>query len=131
MRILINPNAGAGKSRSRWTKQLEPIFRSAGCTLEVTCQSIYAQTFYVLCTIPNALVFVSIVTEYGGHAKEIVEKLDAEKFDAIVVFSGDGLFHEAINGLCKRPDAMTVLKKCPLGTLPGGVSIRHSSPALY
>lgn len=63
------------------------------------------------------------VTEYGGHAKEIVQKLDVDKYDAIVVFSGDGLFHEAINGLCKRPDAMTVLKKCPLGTLPGGQSI--------
>ncbi|KAK9894763.1 hypothetical protein P389DRAFT_162950 [Cystobasidium minutum MCA 4210] len=96
LRILINPNAGAGKSRSRWTKQLEPIFRSAGCTIDVT------------------------FTEYGGHAKEIVQKLDVDKYDAIVVFSGDGLFHEAINGLCKRPDAMTVLKKCPLGTLPGG-----------
>lgn len=89
------------------------------------------QTIYVLCTVSNALLFASIVTEYVGHAKEIVEKLDVEKFDAIVVFSGDGLFHEAINGLCKRPDAMTVLKKCPLGTLPGGVLLRHSSPAVY
>lgn len=43
-------------------------------------------------------------------------------YDAIVVFSGDGLFFEAINGLLRRPDGMTVLKKCPLGTLPGGES---------
>lgn len=96
LKILINPNAGAGKSRGRWVKQLEPIFRSAGCTMDVT------------------------FTEYGGHAKEIVETLDVDKFDAVVVFSGDGLFHEAINGLCRRSDAMVVLKKCPLGTLPGG-----------
>lgn len=72
------------------------------------------------CTLRLLSLLSSTVTEYGGHAKEIVEKLDVEKYDAIVVFSGDGLFHEAINGLCKRPDARTVLKKCPLGTLPGG-----------
>lgn len=65
--------------------------------------------------------YTVVVTEYGGHAKEIVEKLNVDEFDAIVVFSGDGLFHEAINGFCKRPDAMMVLRKCPLGTLPGGM----------
>ena len=49
-----------------------------------------------------------VMTERPGHATEIVSRADA---DAIAVFSGDGGFNEAVNGL--RADV-------PIGFLPGG-----------
>lgn len=64
-------------------------------------------------------------TERQGHGKEIAEGLDVEAYDALVIFSGDGLLYEAVNGFCERKDALTALKSCPLAALPGGESRKH------
>ncbi len=52
-----------------------------------------------------------IRTERPGHATEIVTECCSREIDAIVVFSGDGGFNEALNGL--EGDV-------PIGFLPGG-----------
>ncbi|HEU6446430.1 MAG TPA: diacylglycerol kinase family protein [Gaiellaceae bacterium] len=49
-------------------------------------------------------------TERRGHATELVREADAQ---AVVVFGGDGVFNEALNGL---PDGL------PIGLVPGGGS---------
>jgi len=33
-------------------------------------------------------------TEYGGHAKELVQSIDLERWSGIVIVSGDGLVYE-------------------------------------
>jgi len=50
-------------------------------------------------------------TERPGHATELVTDACRKRIDAIVVFSGDGGFNEALNGL--HADV-------PIGFLPGG-----------
>ena len=50
----------------------------------------------------------TLVTEHAGHATELVRDTDA---DAVVVYSGDGGFNEALNGV--RPETV-------LGFVPGG-----------
>ena len=52
-----------------------------------------------------------VLTERPGHATELVTEAGRSGVDAIVVFSGDGGFNEALNGL--EPDL-------PIGFLPGG-----------
>jgi diacylglycerol kinase family enzyme len=52
-----------------------------------------------------------IRTERPGHATEIVTECCSREIDAIVVFSGDGGFNEALNGL--EGDV-------PIGFMPGG-----------
>ena len=52
-----------------------------------------------------------VLTEHPGHATELVTAAGRGGADAIVVFSGDGGFNEALNGL--ESDA-------PIGFLPGG-----------
>lgn len=96
LRVLINPVGGPGKAKAEWVKTVEPIFRSAGATLDVT------------------------PTTHIGHGREIAESLDVSAYDSLVIFSGDGLVHEAINGLCSRQDALLALRRCPVGVLPGG-----------
>lgn len=65
------------------------------------------------------------VTERVGHCREMVKTLNVADWDAIVVFSGDGLVYEAVNGFCCRTDALHALDKCPIGVLPSGnVEIR-------
>ena len=50
-------------------------------------------------------------TEGPGHAAELAAAAAADEFDAIVVFSGDGTYNEAVNGAAGR---------VPFGFLPGG-----------
>jgi diacylglycerol kinase family enzyme len=52
-----------------------------------------------------------VLTEHPGHATELVRDACARGVDAVVVFSGDGGFNEALNGL--EGDV-------PIGFLPGG-----------
>src|SRR4051794_27273033 len=52
-----------------------------------------------------------ILTERPGHATELVTECCGREADAVVVFSGDGGFNEALNGL--EGDV-------PIGFLPGG-----------
>jgi diacylglycerol kinase family enzyme len=51
------------------------------------------------------------LTERPGHATELVTRACRDGVDAVVVFSGDGGFNEALNGL--ESDV-------PIGFLPGG-----------
>jgi diacylglycerol kinase family enzyme len=50
-------------------------------------------------------------TQYPGHATELAAAAAADSVDAIVVFSGDGTYNEALNG---ADGAL------PVGFLPGG-----------
>ena len=52
-----------------------------------------------------------VLTERPGHASELVREAGRAGVDAVVVFSGDGGFNEALNGL--ESDV-------PIGFLPGG-----------
>ena len=51
------------------------------------------------------------LTERPGHATELASAAVDDGFEAIVVYSGDGVFNEALNGLTRD---------VPIGFLPGG-----------
>jgi len=57
-----------------------------------------------------------IISEYKGHAMEIVATCDIGKYVAIVIFGGDGTMHEVVNGMLFRNDNV----KVPLGLVPVG-----------
>ncbi|EXJ71223.1 sphingosine kinase [Cladophialophora psammophila CBS 110553] len=96
IKVLINPFGGKGKAVKQYTKEIEPIFAAARC--EVDAER----------------------TTHHGHAVEIAEKLDINAFDAIANVSGDGLPHECINGLAKKPNAAEALRKVAVVQLPCG-----------
>ena len=54
-----------------------------------------------------------IATEYGGHAKEIVNHLD--KYDLVISMGGDGTFNEVMSGNLERKEPL-VLAHIPVGT---------------
>lgn len=58
-----------------------------------------------------------LVTEYAGHAVDFIRDLPgnlADSYDAITTVSGDGLFHEMINGILARNDWKTA-RNIPIG----------------
>ncbi|TGZ76289.1 sphingosine kinase [Ascodesmis nigricans] len=96
LKVLVNPFGGQGLATKIFETQCHSIFNAAQCELSI-------QT-----------------TTYSGEAVEIAERLDIDAFDAVVCCSGDGVPHEVFNGLAKRPDAATALKKVAVCQLPGG-----------
>jgi diacylglycerol kinase family enzyme len=62
----------------------------------------------VVAVLTRAAEVAVVKTERPQHATELAESVDA---DAVVVFSGDGGFNEALNGL---------RDETPIGFLPGG-----------
>jgi sphingosine kinase len=39
-----------------------------------------------------------------------------------VTVSGDGLIHEVVNGIYRRPDATELMKQTTIGFIPGGTA---------
>lgn len=54
------------------------------------------------------------ITQYKGHAKEIVENLE-DDIDLVMSFGGDGTFNEVISGNVKRKKILTI-SHIPSGT---------------
>lgn len=104
--ILINPFSGSGKSLKMFHGKVEPMLQNAD------------------------IDYRHIITEYAGHAGELMLTLDLLDFDGIVVCSGDGLVFEVVNGLMKRPDWKVAIN-IPLGVIPTGSGNALSLSALY
>jgi diacylglycerol kinase (ATP) len=58
-----------------------------------------------------------IQLERAGHAQEIVAQADLSIYDCLCAVGGDGTFHEAINGLMRRPEDQ---RKTPIAMIPAG-----------
>ncbi|KAI5808978.1 putative sphingosine kinase [Peziza echinospora] len=96
IKVLLNPHGGRGTANKLWQAECEPLFRAARCTFDVES------------------------TTHHKHAIEIAEHLDIAKYDTVACVSGDGLPHEVFNGLGRRSDAATALRKIAVCQLPGG-----------
>jgi sphingosine kinase len=96
IKVLINPYGGSGKARKYYSRDIEPIFKAAKCY-------------------PDALT-----TLRGGHAVELAEELDLDRWDVVACCSGDGLPYEVFNGLAQKKNAKTALGKLAVVQLPCG-----------
>ncbi|PKY05704.1 hypothetical protein P168DRAFT_250559 [Aspergillus campestris IBT 28561] len=95
-RLKVIINSFCDNAYHRYKTQADPIFAAAQCQVDVR------------------------KTEYRGHATDICEALDLNAYDAIICCSGDGLPHEAFNGLAKRPDAQDALANIAVAMIPCG-----------
>ncbi|XP_046352905.2 sphingosine kinase 2-like [Haliotis rufescens] len=93
--VLINPHSGPGKALQIFNNEVKPMLEEA--------------------EIPYKMQ----VTEYAGHARDLLLTLALSEWYAVVIVSGDGLIYEAINGLMERPDWEKAIQ-IPVGCIPGG-----------
>ena len=92
--IIVNPTSGRGFA-GKAIPQIEALLKS------------------------HSLEYDLVQTERPWHAAELAEKAAREKYDLIVVASGDGTANEAINGLMKARQAgfnHTAMGLLPVGT---------------
>jgi len=104
--VYVNPFSGSGKALKMYNQSLLKMMTEA--EISHTC----------------------IKTGYQNHAHDDVIRQNLNKYDAIIVVSGDGLIHEVINGLMKRSDRDEVLK-IPIGIVPGGSGNALASAIVY
>ncbi|XP_061181665.1 sphingosine kinase 2-like isoform X1 [Saccostrea echinata] len=93
--VLINPFSGPGKARQIFENGVSSMLEEADIS------------------------FKMVITEYAGHATEMMRSLDLSAWYGVVIVSGDGLIYEVINGLMSRAD-WEVAINFPVGCLPGG-----------
>ncbi|ESP05312.1 hypothetical protein LOTGIDRAFT_102901, partial [Lottia gigantea] len=105
--VVINPIGGTGRARQTYDKKVAPLFKLAGIVVDIK------------------------VTERSNHGYEIGKSVDESKCDGIVVVSGDGLYHEVLNGLIIKTqeennvdyndvNSQLVSPTLPIGVIPAG-----------
>ena len=96
IKLIINPYGGAGKAVKICQTQVEPIFAAARCEVDIE------------------------KTTHVGHAGEIANALDIDKYDVVAAASGDGVAYEIFNGLGKKLNAVEALSNIAVVQIPCG-----------
>ncbi|KAL4458315.1 hypothetical protein ABPG75_013180 [Micractinium tetrahymenae] len=102
--VLLNPNSGHRQGRCVWCRLAAPVFAAAGIKARVW------------------------ETRRPGHACELVAGLTAQQLqgvDGIVCVGGDGVFHEALNGLMAARGAAAAAGDAELAALLGALRLAH------
>lgn len=94
--VIINPFGGKGKAKKLFMTKAKPLLLASRCSIEV------------------------VYTKYPGHAVEIAREMDIDKYDTIACASGDGIPHEVINGLYRRPDHVKAFNNIAITEIPCG-----------
>jgi diacylglycerol kinase (ATP) len=93
--IIYNPQAGAGRAKKLLPKVAEYL-KELGLQSDIK------------------------LTEYSGHAVELVRHAELSCYDAIIASGGDGTLFEVINGYFKNPLFNQFQQKLPIGLIPNG-----------
>ncbi|KAM7254909.1 hypothetical protein ACFE04_020150 [Oxalis oulophora] len=93
--VFVNPFGGKKSGRKLFLEDVKPFLEDAD--IQYSLQE----------------------TKYQLHAKEVVNSLDLDNYDAIICVSGDGTLVEIVNGLLQRDDWSTAIKM-PIGIVPAG-----------
>jgi hypothetical protein len=96
--FILNPFGGTKSSRKVYHKVVVPMLRMAG--LEEKHEL--------------------VETKNQHHATEVGKNLDVSKYRCAVTISGDGVFHELLNGLLARKDWKNAIE-LPIGTIGAGM----------
>lgn len=89
--LIFNPNAGSGRAQK---------------TLPLIKNHLKK----------NNQAFEVFMTDYSGHAKELVTDADLKEYQAVIACGGDGTLFEVVNGLMSHPADQRI----PLGVVPVG-----------
>ncbi|TPX71172.1 hypothetical protein SpCBS45565_g01358 [Spizellomyces sp. 'palustris'] len=93
--VLINPFGGTKKAKHIYEHVVQPMFQIAGLKIDLH------------------------ETQAAEHATEVARTLPLDQYSAAITISGDGVFHELINGLLTRPD-WEQARKLPVGIVGSG-----------
>ena len=94
--VIINPFGGKKNAKKIFKKKARPLLLASNFNVDI------------------------VYTKYACHAVDIAKNMDISKYDTIACASGDGIPHEVINGLYRRPDRVEVFNKVAITEIPCG-----------
>ncbi|SCU79383.1 LANO_0A06062g1_1 [Lachancea nothofagi CBS 11611] len=94
--VLVNPHGGKGQAKKLFVSKVKPILTASNCMVD------------------------TLETTHRGHAMEIAQTVNIDKYDIIACASGDGIPHEVLNGLFRREDRAAAFNKLAITQLPCG-----------
>ena len=94
--VILNPVSGSGAALRVFKDRVIPVFRDAGTDYEV------------------------LVSEYPGHAYDVVRRENLARWRGLVAVSGDGLVAEVFRGLFDRADWQDSLTHLAVSAVPVG-----------
>ena len=97
--FILNPVGGTRKAMKRYNAVVLPMLQMAGLEESHELRE----------------------TQFSGHASKIAAELDVAQYLCAVAISGDGVFHELVNGLLTRSDWQTA-HQLPIGMVGSGTS---------
>ena len=94
--VILNPVSGGGGALRVFKDRVIPVFRDSGTNYEV------------------------LVSEYPGHAYDVVRRENLARWRGVVAVSGDGLVAEVFRGLFDRADWQDSLAHLAVSAVPVG-----------
>ncbi len=93
--VIYNPQAGAGRAK-KLLLDVTQYLKAKGLKADI------------------------LLTEYSGHAVEIVRQANLSRYDAVIASGGDGTLFEVLNGYFKNPFVSQYQQQIPIGLIPNG-----------
>lgn len=93
--LIINPNAGGGKSLNKWKRSVKHRLQASG------------------------IQFEPVFTQHEGHAIELARTAVQQGYRHLIAMGGDGTIHEVMNGIMSQHSIATnevTLSVIPVGT---------------
>lgn len=110
--IVVNPRSGPKRNAAvLCEQQVQPMLEQAGiqCDVCVTTHSHHAEE--------RMLPATATATSTAGPLET-----DVSEYTGLILMGGDGVIHEALNGIMARPDSAVVLQKLVVGVIGCGTS---------
>ncbi|KAK8823672.1 hypothetical protein WA577_002591, partial [Blastocystis sp. JDR] len=96
VRVIVNPHGGKGDAQQVFNTRILPLLQLAGiqCDLEIT--------------------------KYYANAKDMAITHEPDKYEGVLLVSGDGLVNEFVNGLMQRVDSCYAIYNTPICHVSAG-----------
>jgi sphingosine kinase len=110
--IVVNPRSGPKRNAAVLCEEkVQPMLEQAGiqCDVCVTKHAHHAEE--------RMLAVTATATSTAGPLET-----DVSEYDGLILMGGDGVIHEALNGIMARPDSAAVLQKLKVGVVGCGTS---------
>lgn len=129
--ILVNPRSGPKRNAAVLCEQhVQPMLEQAGVDVDV-CVTTHARHGEERMLAISDSTSTTAAATSGSTEEVLVVERDLSEYDGLVLMGGDGIVHEALNGIMARQDSGDILKKLKIGVVGCGTANGFATSVTY